>query len=553
MYSLTGMCVSEGAAEGRALQLRRPSDSPQPMRPGHLEPEAEISAFERACREFVARLYQVMQGPAPDSVRDLFGAVAGFISAKDNQEEIKSLIKGGMSARDACQSVLLEHLQAFNNSDDVEVKAQARELNALAREFISTLDQGSAKDFKLPELTEPTVIIAQDLTPAHFLCLRTELVRAVVLEGGLSSGHLGVVLRELRIPALFSVIGACSIKDGETVLVDAGSSSLIVQPSKEDSVQLIAGQAMFKDDEPDEPILNVTVGCSLGADRGLDGSGSVNHGLGLLRSEFLYLGSDHEPEEQEMQDLFATIFAKIPENAPISARTFDFAGDKKPIFTLNLDEKGPLQGYGAHVGTALIKKELRALLQAAPQRQISIIFPLVSRLSEAKYLNDLLTEVIDELTAEDKPFSECTPALMIETPAAVLSAKAFAPLASRFIIGTSSLAEYASAPREPDAAFTPVLAKMIAIACKAAHDAGVKVGLAGRFAARVELLPFFLSLGADYITVDSYSVGKVRAALERLDTEKHAPHFDESLYQKVMDLATGRDITALINNLNFRS
>ena len=192
------------------------------------------------------------------------------------------------------------------------------------------------------------------------------------------------------------------------------------------------------------------------------------------------------------------------------------------------------------------------MLQATPDREITIVFPLISRISEGKYLKDMLCEAIDELHAEDKPCSECSIALMIETPAAVLSAKAFASLATRFIIGTSSLAEYASAPRQPDISFTPALAKMIALACKGANVAGVKVGVAGRFAARVELLPFFLALGVDYITVDSYSVPKVTAALEALDTESNAPHFDSDLYHQIMALATGRDITALINNLHFQ-
>lgn len=552
MYSLTGMAVSPGVAAGPALLLRgapHPS-APQPSE-GRIDPEAEIAAFERTCQDFVTRLYHVMQGPAPDKVRDLFGAVAGFITAKTNQDEIKALIEQGMSARAACSQVLLDNLKAFSSSDDAEIKAQARELNALAREFIASLDQTYAGSFSLPDLSAPAVIIAQDLSPARFLCLHTEFVSAVVLEGGMASGHLGVVLRELRIPALFSVIGATSIKDGQRVLVDADNGSLIVEPPPEELSQLLHVQNILPDEELDEPIENVTAACSVGASRELETNQAAAHGLGLLRSEFLFLGSDHEPGEEEMTDVFSSLFAKIPSSAPITARTFDFAGDKKPIFTLNLDDKGPLKGYGANVGTELLKKEMRALLRAAPGREITIVFPLVTRLSEARCLNDLLTSAIDELQEKDIPCAQCSTALMIETPAAVLSAAAFAEFSSRFIIGTSSLAEYASAPRPPDEAFTPALAKMIALACSGAHSAGVKVGVAGRFAARVELLPFFLKLGVDYITVDSYSVGRIRAGLERLDTVKHAPQYCADLYRQIMDLATGRDITALINNLNF--
>ena len=551
MYTLNGMTVSEGVGAGPALNISKALYCPYPPSKLSIDTEREIEKFKKAALEFATRLHQVTSGPAPDSVRDLFGAAAGFLTNSKNTDEIISLIRSGSSAAEASRIILFENLKAFNLSSDLELKKQGRELVALAKEFISTLNLENTDTFELPTLHNPTVIIANDLTPARFLCLRTDLVSAVILEGGLSSGHLGTVLRELHIPSIFSVIGATGIKNGEHVLVDASNGVVMVEPPTDTAQHILHNKSVIQEDVDDDSVLNVTVSSSIGASRELDLSASLTaHGIGLLRSEFLFLGNPREPSEEEMVDVFSSLFAKFPQSSTLTARTFDFAGDKKPVFPVKVDEKGPLCGYGANVGTDLLKTEIRALLRAAKNRTLTLVFPLVTRISEAKYLNDLCALCLDELAVQNLEHGKVNIALMIETPAAVLSAAAFAKLSSMFIIGTSSLAQYASAPRAPDIAFTPALAKMIAMACNAATQAKVPVGIAGRFAARVDLLPFFLQLGVNYITVDSYSVPKVRNAVERLDLNIDES-YSQDLYTKVMNLSSGRELADLINNLNF--
>ena len=540
MYTLNGMTVSEGVGAGPALIMNKAVSFDSQDEEKVFDSESEIAKFKKASNEFATRLHQVTAGPAPDSVRDLFGAAAGFITNSKNVDAIISLILSGASAAKAAKIILFENLKAFEHSSDPELKAQERELKALAKEFISTLTQSDSGTFEVPTLTVPTVIVASDLTPARFLCLRTDLVSAVILEGGLSSGHLGTVLRELHIPSIFSVIGATGIKNGEQVLVDANNGVVMVEPPSDTAFELLHENNPINDDLEDDSLLNITVAPSIGATRELNLSPSLaSHGLGLLRSEFLFLGNAKEPTEDEMIEIFAPLFDKFPKDKPLSARTFDFAGDKKPLFAVKTDDKGPLLGYGANVGTELLKTEIRALLRAAVDRKLTLVFPLVTRVSEVKYLNDLCAMCI------------VSTALMIETPAAVLSASAFAKMSSRFFIGTSSLAQYASAPRVPDVSFTPALAKMIAMACHAAAQAGVPAAIAGRFAARVDLLPFFLNLGVNYITVDSYSIPKVRSAIERLDLNSANDNYSPKLYEQIMELASGRELADLINNLNF--
>lgn len=140
---------------------------------------------------------------------------------------------------------------------------------------------------------------------------------------------------------------------------------------------------------------------------------------------------------------------------------------------------------------------------------------------------------------------------MIETSAAVLLAPAFASEGSMMLLGTSSLAEYASAPCPADTAFTPVLAKMTVIAAKAAYEAGAVLGIAGRFASRPELLPFFYKLGVTYLVTGAYNIQKLKGVVERLNLEHDIkPQFDIELYNKVMTTYTGSDLTDIINSLN---
>lgn len=548
MYTLSGMTVAEGVAAGRALKLSKSTAVNHIVDQG-FDAEAQIDKYQRACSAFINRLYSVSKGHAPDTVRDLFGAMAGFLSSQDNNKAIIKAIYDGQSATIACNNVLLDKLSIFANSDDPEIKDQGRELLALAREFIATIDQDKDTATQMPKLKEPSVIIATNLTPASFLCLRTDLVVAVILEEGLSSGHLSTVLRELGIPSMFSVIGALSIEDGANVLVDATDGQVLVDPPTDIAQKILQRGVSFTDFNVDDSLLNVTIASSIGALREISDNSYLKHGIGLLRSEFLFLGSPHEPTESEMIKVFSSIFEKIPKTAPITARTFDFAGDKEPVFKVQLDDKGPLQGYGAKVGTRLLKKEIRALLQSSVGRTICVVYPLISRISEAKHINDIATMCVDELDEANIEHGKIEPVLMIETPAAVLSAKAFAKISSLFIIGTSSLAEYASAPRPPDLSFTPALAKMIAMACKAANDEGVPSGIAGYFATRIELLPFFLKLGVTYITLDSYSIAKISSATERFCRDSN-PTFSQKLYDKVMTLSTASELSELIHNLN---
>ena len=567
MYTMSGVTVSEGVSEGVAYVLSDGSEAHLVDVVATFSASDECLKYRRASRDFAAKLNNAANGTVPDKVRDLFGAVASYITNNANINEIDALIYDGNSALDAAKSVLLPKIARFSEAasfddednepkslqdqeDDWEMQVSSNELRSLMRDFIGTISASPSANDDVPKLNRPSVIIANDLSPARFLALRTDMVRAVVLEGGQASGHLGTVLRDLCIPAVYEVKGALTIKNGEDLLVDATRGTVLVSPPQEAARSLIEQQDYYTAQENDVVIEDnpaVTVAGSLGAIGEVDHMARcINHGLGLLRSEFLFLSYHHRPTVDEMVATFSAIFNRVPKKAPLTARTFDFAGDKQPLFSVELDESGALRKYGAKVGSKLIKDEIKAMLLASVGREIYIVFPLITRIGEARSLRGLIDEAVAELKAENKPIGNPHPALMIETPAAVLSARAFAAFGEMFVIGTSSLSEYAAAPRPPEEYFTPALAKMIAIACKAARDEGVKVGMAGRFARRTELLPLFLSLGVSYITTDATSLQSVRKELQKLTDNGATPVFKDEVYAQVMEASSARELHDLI-------
>lgn len=567
MYTMSGVTVSEGVSEGVAYVLSDGSEDHSFDVVATFSASDECLKYRRASRDFAAKLNNAANGTVPDKVRDLFGAVASYITNNANITEIDALIYDGNSALDAAKSVLLPKIARFSEAasfddedkepkslqdqeDDWEMQVSSNELRSLMRDFIGTISASPSANDDVPKLNRPSVIIANDLSPARFLSLRTDMVRAVVLEGGQASGHLGTVLRDLCIPAVYEVKGALTIKNGEDLLVDATRGTVLVSPPQEAARSLIEQQDYYTEQENDVVIEDnpaVTVAGSLGAIGEVDHMARcINHGLGLLRSEFLFLSYHHRPTVDEMMATFSAIFNRVPKKAPLTARTFDFAGDKQPLFSVELDESGALRKYGAKVGSKLIKDEIKAMLLASSGREIYIVFPLITRIGEARSLRGLIDEAVAELKAENKPIGNPHPALMIETPAAVLSARAFAAFGEMFVIGTSSLSEYAAAPRPPEEYFTPALAKMIAIACKAARDEGVKVGMAGRFARRTELLPLFLSLGVSYITTDATSLQSVRKELQKLTDNGATPVFKDEVFAQVMEASSARELHDLI-------
>lgn len=551
MFTMNGITISEGVSEGQAFVLCPHQVIDELEHSANLGLGEELSKYRVASREFASKLQHAMSGTVPDKVRDIFGAVAAYITNQKNIQEIEKLISLGTPAAEAAQNVLLPKMALFEVDDDDESNNMSQELGVLMRDFIASINASSYhRIIDSPQPTEPCVLIASDLTPARFLSLHTELIRAVVLEDGHASSHLSTVLRDLRIPAVFDVKGVMTVKNGEHVLVDATRGAVLVEPPQDTARALIARHSQFDENDDDEIVdsdLEVTVAGSMGAIGEIDRLVSyLNHGLGLLRTEFLFLSCQQEPSCKEMLATFSSIFSRIPPRTPLTIRTFDFAGDKKPLFNQELDEAGALRNYGAQVGSALLRKELRAILIAAVGREVNIVFPLITQISEAKALTDLLDQVIQELDDENIAHGQAVVALMIETPAAVLSARGFAAYGEMFLIGTSSLAEYASAPRAPSDYFTPALSKMVAIACKAAHRAGVRVGIAGRFTMKPELLPFFLAMGSTYFTTDATAIFKLRKALQRLAERGIKPGFDDAYYDKVMEIDSGRELQRLL-------
>lgn len=553
MYTLSGISAGYGIGIGSALTVSKIHESSNNEDYLNDDTELEIEKFNKKVSRFSQKLLQIVN-PASDTVRDLLGATAGYLTASENKSKVIELITKGYSAHRASTKIYLNNLVQYF-TDNYDNDNDKEEIKALINEFIRTLDNRKDSDYAIPVLTKDVILIDKTISPAQLLSLETKHLKGLILEEGRDSGHLSIVLRELGIPAVFGVFDATSIKSGSTIIVDSNAATVIVDPHDD----IVKSLGSFDDPNfakiNDDSLLNITISAAVGAILPNDDySILTQHGLGLLRSEFLFLSSQTEPTEYEMTKAFYAIFSKTKDHAPLAARTFDFADDKKPLFNVTTDESGPLKDYGALVGTNLLKKELRAMLKASSGKQINIIFPLITRISEKDYLHHLAKECLNELSEEGLSHGTMKVSFMVETPAAVLLAPAFAKDTYMMLLGSSSLAEYASAPCPADRAFTPVLAKMIAMAAKAASEAHVTLGIAGKFASRTELLPFYFNLGVSYLVTGTYNIIKVKEAVENLNLKQDIrPKFNQELYDKIMQIYTGDELTTIISRLSLNS
>ena len=295
MFTLSGIAISEGIATGKTLVISHSDeDNLDHLETASMDADAEIARFLKRSEEFAERLQRICS-PSQFKDRDIFDAAAGFISNQHNVEEVIDNINKGNSAVMAARMVLQQNLaKFFSGREDPESESDNRELRNIVREFIYTLSRSEQLTVDLPVLEKECIIVAKDLTPAQFLSLRVDLISALILESGSPSGHLATVIKELNIPSVFGVSGVtAAIKNGSPLIVDANNGVVIVDPP-EATTEIISEKIDLNSEVFDDSLLNITIACSVGTDRKIGSNRIIReHGLGLLRSEFLFLSSDH--------------------------------------------------------------------------------------------------------------------------------------------------------------------------------------------------------------------------------------------------------------------
>ena len=527
---LHGKSVFGGIAMGRLSVYHKTDNAVK--RTKITDIEAEKKRFEDA-KEEAKRQLGVFYEKAVREVGEVNAAIFEMhqmmLDDLDYVESITNMIETQqVNAEFAVASTGDNFAQMFAAMDDDYMRERAADVKDISNRVISILqgngDAGLSGD-------EPFILLADDLAPSETIQLDRETVLAFVTRHGSTNSHTAILARTMNIPALVSTAVPQEV-NGKMAIVDGFKGSVIIDPDEEtlreyekkqqderkrqELLQQLKGKpTVTKEGKEIKLYANIGEVKDLGAVLQNDAAG-----IGLFRSEFLYLQSDHFPTEDEQFQSYKTV-AEVMAGKKVIIRTLDIGADKQIDYFGLEHEDNPALGYRA-VRICLdqpdiFKTQLRALFRASMFGNISIMIPMIASVWEVRKVKEIMEEVKAELTSESIPFKNVEFGIMIETPAAVMIADELAKEVNFFSIGTNDLTQYTLAIDRQNAKLDqfydshhPAVLKMIQMVIDSAHKAGIWAGICGELGADLTLTETFVKMGIDELSVSPAMVLPVR-------------------------------------------
>ena len=536
MLILHGKGVSAGVAIGRARLFRRQSVGVSRVQVDDADQEWQRyeAARERAVRELEA-LSERTGEQLGETDAQIFSIHAMIAEDEDLNEMVREHI---LSRHDNAEYAVSEaarlHAAVFSQMDDEYMRERADDVKDVAERIVRHLTGMETEQVMTTDGAVVDIVCAEDLTPSETVQLDRKAVSAFVTARGSSNSHTAILSRTMGLPAVVSIGEAFGqIRDGVLLAVDADEGRVYVEPDEQTLRQL--RRRMEQSDRTRE---------RLGAYRGrksrtLDGRrvdicanvGSLEDvqaaldndadGIGLFRSEFLYMGRDTLPSEDEQFASYRRVLQSMPDKRVV-VRTLDIGADKQAACLRLSPEENPALGLRA-VRISLTRPELfltqaRALLRASVEGRLAVMFPLITSVEEVRRLLALWAQAQNELRREGVPFSEGVEiGIMIETPAAAVISDRLAPLVDFFSIGTNDLTQYTLALDRQNAALDEfsdthheAVLRLIQTAVENAKRAGIWVGICGELGADLSLSERWLRMGVDEISVTPPAVLPLR-------------------------------------------
>lgn len=538
-----GLGVSPGIAEGEVV-VHWQNEEEIPLR--HIAIDdipGEIARFEAA---LIATRHELL---------DIQQKIAGAIGAEDASifdahllvvedrtlidEALRGLERDLHNIEFVFHQVAEKYCRSLAAIDDPYLQERVVDIEDVTRRVIRHL-LGKSHD-ELHKLDHPHIIVAGNLTPSDTALINRQLVRGFVTEQGSRTSHSAIMARSLGIPAIVALPGICSkLTTGDRVLLDGYTGKLIGNPSERTRTEY--GQIEEQKERVEHLLVSIRDTASdthdgrhitLAANIELPGElhsvkSSGAEGIGLFRTEFLFLNKTTPPSEEEQYEAYKLVTEGCAPHAVI-IRTLDIGGDKLTHLPDMADEPNPFLGCRAIRlcldQPEMFKTQLRAILRASAHGRVRIMYPMVSGLDELRRANALLAECKDDLAREGQAFDAgIETGTMIEVPSAALMADHLAREVNFFSIGTNDLVQYTIAVDRGNERITglyqpthPAVIRLIAMATDAAHENGIWIGVCGEMAGDIHLIPLLLGLGIDELSVATASVPRVKKAVQSLD------------------------------------
>jgi phosphotransferase system enzyme I (PtsI) len=542
-----GIAVSGGVCRGKVIVLHRSRRAivKRELAPEFVEPE--IKRFEHALvrtRQQITEVQRRVADTMSSSEADIFDAHLLMLEDRVLIEEVIKIIREQQTNADfAFHTASERYISVLEAVQDEYLRERAADLRDLTGRVLDNLLE--VKDqFNLRHLTEPCIVVAHDLSPSVTAQFDKKFVLGFATDIGSKTSHTAILAQSLDIPA---VVGAQSISEeletGDYALLDGYNGSIIVNPTDQtffEYGQLAKLKASLGEKlrevqrQPAVTLDGKIIHLSANIEEAGDVEAVITHGaegVGLFRTEYLYLNHEQPPSEQEQFQVYQSVAAALKPHSVI-IRTLDLGGDK---FASNLQlsqELNPYLGWRAIrfclAQPELFRAQLRAILRASAEGNVKMMYPMISGLDELNQANALVEKCKAELRAEKIPFDEKIEiGAMIEIPSAVLIADSLASRVKFFSIGSNDLIQYTLAIDRGNEKVThlyqpthPAVLRLIKLTVEAAHARGIWAGVCGQIAGDPVLAPLLIGLGVDELSAAPAVLDEVKYIIRRLKMDE---------------------------------
>ena len=546
MEQIFGKGVSKGVAAGPISFYRRASGVIP--RHGVSDTAAELERFRAAretAKEQLAKLYDKALAEAGEDAAMLFEAHQMMLDDLDFVESIEGMIENDrVNAEAAVSDTGAQFAEMFAAMDDSYMQARAADIRDISARVIGILT-GEGESGIVSDV--PCIVAADDLAPSETVQLDKALILGFITAGGSANSHTAILARTMGIPAIISAGDALQPEmEGKYAIIDGQTGEAVIEPDDAERERLLKKQAKEKalkellNQLKGKPNVtkdgrNVMVYCNIGSPADIDAVlQNDGGGIGLFRSEFLYLQGSDYPTEDEQFKAYKTVAERMGGRRVI-IRTLDIGADKQADY-FHLDkEENPAMGLRAIriclTRPEVFRTQLRALYRASAYGKIAIMFPMITSVWEVQEIKRICRNIRAELAEEGVPMADKVElGIMIETPAAVMMSAELAREVDFFSVGTNDLTQYTLAVDRQGVgldrffdAHHPAVLRMIRMAAENAHKAGIWIGICGELGADAELTETFLSMGIDELSVSPSAVLPLRSAIRSIDTTTLAP------------------------------
>ncbi|NUK28916.1 phosphoenolpyruvate--protein phosphotransferase [Parageobacillus sp. VR-IP] len=563
--TIQGIAASSGIAIAKAYRLETPNLVVEKKEIA--DPQTEVARFETAVAQAKEELEAIKRHALEQLGEDKAAIFAAHLLVLDDPEllnPVKEKIQTEkVNAEYALHETASMFISMFEAMDNEYMKERAADIRDVTKRVLAHLLGVAISNPSL--IAEEVIIVAEDLTPSDTAQLNRQYVKGFATDVGGRTSHSAIMARSMEIPA---VVGTkqvtAEVQNGDIVIIDGLDGQVVVNPTpdvlahyeekraryeaqREEWAKLVNEKTVTSDGYHVELAANIGTPDDV---KGVLENGA--EGIGLYRTEFLYMGRSELPTEEEQFEAYKTVLERM-EGKPVVVRTLDIGGDKELPYLDLPKEMNPFLGFRA-IRLCLemqdmFRTQLRALLRASVYGNLKIMFPMIATLDEFRQAKSILLEEKEKLEREGVPVADdIEVGMMVEIPAAAVLADQFAKEVDFFSIGTNDLIQYTMAADRMNERvsylyqpYNPAILRLISNVIDAAHKEGKWAGMCGEMAGDAIAIPILLGLGLDEFSMSATSILRARAQMKKLSKEE-AARFKET----VLSMNTAEEVVAFV-------